>query len=268
MRLSALSQFLFLFDWKIRFCLDLFRRKWYWKIKTTSGIPCEIKWWESKHSSSPFICCCFIEKLIFKEKKIEDLQNQLAKYNRTLSSPKIEIKAKELNGDLSDTNSIPSMSGEKDSATQNEFNTSSNPLNKLKFDVVHRVSQSFCFSSFEINEFFKASSAEPMLFRQLSQVKISFNFKINRFRSLFFLYFLRDQLVDQREHWIFIVDILFLNKKNQNVQRFEFRWSKWLYIRWSWSTLFDLQKQIFECEQSEESVWQINSNEFRTNSWG
>lgn len=88
-----------------------------------------------------------------KEKKIEDLQNQLAKYNQTLTAPKIEIKTKELNGDLSDTNSIPSISSEKDSLTQNEFE---NPLNKLKLDVLHR-----------------ASSAEPMLIRELSHMPLA-----------------------------------------------------------------------------------------------
>ncbi|CAF2959814.1 unnamed protein product [Rotaria sp. Silwood2] len=117
-----------------------------------------------------------------KERKIEDLQIQLAKYH-TITIPQIpSINTKKVDnsvnnhniqkcsydtdGDVSDSNSLPSLNSDKDSKLSQKpllphndhdsfTNSHQNPLSKLKLDILHR-----------------ASSAEPMLIREFTNTPI------------------------------------------------------------------------------------------------
>ncbi|CAF4984268.1 unnamed protein product [Rotaria sp. Silwood1] len=104
-----------------------------------------------------------------KERKIEDLQTQLAKYHPITITQIPSINTKTIDnsdGDISDSNSLPSLNSDKDSklsqkplSSHNEHdlftNSYQNPLSKLKLDALYR-----------------ASSAEPMLIREFTNTPI------------------------------------------------------------------------------------------------
>ncbi|CAF0996093.1 unnamed protein product [Rotaria sordida] len=118
-----------------------------------------------------------------KERKIDDLQTQLTKYHtvtitqipsintnkvdNSINNSNIHKCSYEADGEISDSNSLPSLNSDKDSklsqkpllSTYNDHdsftNSYQNPLSKLKLDVLYR-----------------AASAEPMLIREFTNTPI------------------------------------------------------------------------------------------------